>query len=390
MNRTTQYLRRGWQALQGDTHWIRTIVLMALASLVPIVGPIFVVGYCFMWAKEAAWGMDKPLPSNLDGMGDRGKYGLYAAVIEIVWLVLFWILQAVFENIIWLYVIITIVMIFVSVLSNIAVLRALIYDRFRPGFQVTRILRMAAQDVGGLARCFGISLIGACAVVVGMLLVYLVADFGIAGLLVEDASLIDSALSSVSSMGVFTVTLFISSIVIVALFLAMAFAVTLFSVLSIRAYGYWVGQFEPQNWGGPDAPMPFEQDSVEYRHITVMDVQPVEADVVADEEPAEQPADDALQEDAAQPEEKTDADDKPAGGKVTRPAAKSGPASTEADESDTDKSDTDDTGSKTKRSSTRKKATAKKAAEKKADADDKPAESDATEGESEPESEDTK
>ncbi len=385
MNKTTHYLRRSWQALQNDTHWIRTIVLMALASLVPIVGPIFVAGYCYMWAKEAAWGMEKPLPSNLDGMGDRGKYGLYAAVIEIVWLVLFWILQAICENITWLWTIISILMLFVSVLSNVAILRALIYDRLRPGFQVIRILRMAAQDVGGLARCFGIALIGACAVIVGMLLVYLVADFGIAGMLVEDASIIDSAFSSVSSMGMFTITLFFSSIVIVALFLAMAFAVTLFSALSIRAYGYWVGQFEPQNWGGPDAPMPFERDSVQYRQITVMDVRPAA-------EPEEQPADESASEEAAaaqaeeeaEPENTAAADDKseeatkPAGGKATRPAAKGGPASTEADEADKAESE-----EKAKRSGTRKKSTAKKAADKKDDADDKPTESDAPENESE-------
>ena len=28
--------------------------------------------------------------------------------------------------------------------------------------------------------------------------------------------------------------------------------------LSYRAYGYWVGQFQPAKWGGIEEPMPFE------------------------------------------------------------------------------------------------------------------------------------
>ena len=72
---TTGYLRRSWNALTSDEGWWKSICILSLISLIPIVGPIAVSGYCFRWAREAAWGIEEPLPRGKGDLGAAIKSG---------------------------------------------------------------------------------------------------------------------------------------------------------------------------------------------------------------------------------------------------------------------------------------------------------------------------
>ena len=71
MEKTTGYLSRAWHDLTSDKGWWQPIVILALVTLIPIVGPLIVVGYMLDWGREAAWGMSRGLPRTVGSVGKR-------------------------------------------------------------------------------------------------------------------------------------------------------------------------------------------------------------------------------------------------------------------------------------------------------------------------------
>ena len=45
MEKTTGYLGRAWRDLTSEQGWWQPVVILALVNLIPIVGPLIVVGY---------------------------------------------------------------------------------------------------------------------------------------------------------------------------------------------------------------------------------------------------------------------------------------------------------------------------------------------------------
>ena len=85
MKSLNSYLRRAWNDLSSDEGWWRVILVLGLLNCVPLVGQVFMLGYVYDWAKEAAWGM-KGGPSHDSGdIGRRGKYGLMVLGVLFVW-----------------------------------------------------------------------------------------------------------------------------------------------------------------------------------------------------------------------------------------------------------------------------------------------------------------
>jgi hypothetical protein len=52
------YFARSWTLLTRAKGWPKTVLLLCVASLVPIVGPLFSLGYIVEWARLTAWGVD--------------------------------------------------------------------------------------------------------------------------------------------------------------------------------------------------------------------------------------------------------------------------------------------------------------------------------------------
>ena len=82
---TMSYLKRSWKALKLNPGWWKTIIILALVSLIPIIGPMVSMGYCFRWAREAAWGLEEPIPSKMGDLGAAIKSGAIVFVSVLVW-----------------------------------------------------------------------------------------------------------------------------------------------------------------------------------------------------------------------------------------------------------------------------------------------------------------
>ncbi|MGN0960208.1 MAG: DUF4013 domain-containing protein [Coriobacteriales bacterium] len=261
MEKTTGYLSRAWHDLTSDKGWWQPIVILALVNLIPIVGPLITTGYMLDWGREAAWGMSRGLPRTVGSVGKRLKWGFFAIVIVFCWVIPLSIvggILAVIPLLGWLVAIAAEVCCLVAAtIACAGCIRMTIYDRIKGGLQFSRILKMAKLDAPGLACCFGISLlsavpaiIGACLIMVGVLPAAGLASYagyGATGMLSEGV-----AVTAAVGAGLFGA--------IFAFVVAVAIAICSVGAqaLSYRAYGYWVGQFQPAKWGGIEEPMPFE------------------------------------------------------------------------------------------------------------------------------------
>ena len=62
-----KYFKRSWALLTRDKGWIKPILVMTAASLVPVVGFFGIQGYALEWARLTAWGVDSsPKQKNVD------------------------------------------------------------------------------------------------------------------------------------------------------------------------------------------------------------------------------------------------------------------------------------------------------------------------------------
>lgn len=53
----SSYYQRAWRMLTSQKGWGKTIMLIILALIVPLVGVLGVMGYCLERARMIAWGM---------------------------------------------------------------------------------------------------------------------------------------------------------------------------------------------------------------------------------------------------------------------------------------------------------------------------------------------
>lgn len=259
MDRETGCLARAWGDLTSDKNWWQVILVMGIVNCVPVIGQVFTMGYLYDWAKEGAWGMGRPLPREIGDFKRRGRYGLIWLAVTLVWVLPVYIVGRVLGVIPavgpFLRFLCDLVAIAAYAVSAAAVLRGVIYERILPGLQFEHMLKMAAHDVPGLARVFCIALIQVLVGIVALILVMIPAAPFIATILgMNSDSVFGVGLVPVLVLGIVTI---VTSLFV---WLAASVCATCVLALFVRAIGYWVGQFEPDKWGSPHDPLPFEKE----------------------------------------------------------------------------------------------------------------------------------
>lgn len=260
------YLSRAWNDLTQDPKWWQPILILALVSLIPIVGGLILTGYMIDWAREAAWGMDRGFTRKVGDAGKRLKWGFFAAVIAICWVFPISIIGSMFAVIPvvgWIIAIAANVLVLIAgVIAMAASIRMSIYDRFGAGMQFSRMINMAKHDAGGLARCFCITLLQIVPIVIATVVVFIAFAPLLMGLNFSDMDVYSPA----ATMGVTSAIVgggaFAVIVTLIIAFITMI-AVTACQALSYRAFGYWTAQFQPEKWNGMGDPMPFEPGYVE-------------------------------------------------------------------------------------------------------------------------------
>ena len=274
----TGYFNAAWNDVKSSQGWLGKMFLLGLIAFIPVFGPVVLLGYAFGWARDIAWGVHMPLPARIFGNEDGLLYrrGLIVLAICIVCcVVISGALEGCWDALagrglsnvshaVWggaggavvvspVYSLFSLAVSLASVMFFlVASMRASIYGRLGPGFQVPRLWAMMRHDMKGLLRVLGLSIVlaivpAAVTGIIGSLLFAGVIGVGAYGFFSNGASP-DMMLVVAGGMGL------IMAVVVSA---ASAFAV----VMQARAVGYWTRQFDVPAWRGQDDPMPFEMAS---------------------------------------------------------------------------------------------------------------------------------
>lgn len=265
------YFSRDWAMLTRDKGWLKPVLLMALASLVPIVGILGVTGYAYEWARLTAWGVDSAPKQRDVKIGACIKSGFRVSMVTLCWSLavgfVFGALSmlcgdsALGSIVSMLTTLLTWVM---GILATVAALQATIYERFGAGFAVRRLVEMVRRGWKGLLKVLGINIL--IALVSGLIgtvatLIAGAATLPFLGTFLYDVSYAANAadLGTIDPSHLTNVLVgflqFFGPLVVVMIILgAVLGAFTM--LLTANLIGLWMMQFDVPNWGSPSDPLP--------------------------------------------------------------------------------------------------------------------------------------
>lgn len=275
-----------WRDVRESHGWFRKVLLLALLMFIPVFGWIVSVGYLLGWARDIAWGVRAPLPASIFGNEDGNLYsrGFFAWVIQLVFMLLLWVafsvlsgissmgavglaslghidggfsFAAVFASFGFALIVLAMSVVLVGLVALfiwIGWLRMSIYGRLSAGFQIGRIWAMLRHDTGGILRIFGMFLV--VNIVTIVILFFMALLVGIL-LTLGMVATFEYLRTSGNPSAMMWVMLLIMLLLAAAWYVGTAVAV-FSTMLTVRATGYWVQQFDVPHWRGQDDPMPFE------------------------------------------------------------------------------------------------------------------------------------
>ena len=265
------YFSRDWAMLTRDKGWIKPILLMALASLVPIVGILGVTGYAYEWARLTAWGVDSAPKQRDVKVGACIKSGFRVCMVTLCWSLavgfVFGVLNVLCGDSALgsLVSMLTTLLTWVAgILATVAALQATIYERFGAGFAVRRLVEMVRRGWKGLLKVLGINLV--IALVSGLIGTVITLIAGVATLPFLGNFLYDvSYAANAADLGTMDYShtakvvggflqFFGPFMVVVIVLAAVLGAFTM--LLTANLIGLWMMQFDVPNWGSPSDPLP--------------------------------------------------------------------------------------------------------------------------------------
>lgn len=252
---TKEYMSRSWRMLTHDKGWYKPLLVLPLAKLVPIAGPLGVWGYQAEWARLSAWGKETyPKQRNVKiGACIRSGWRAFLAMLGCIFIYIV-LLMAVrpsangLAQLLWSFV----TSLWFSI-AWVAALRATIYQHASAGYQLDRIWEMLKRDFGSiveiaLALFVGSLLIeGFCILCTLIIVVPSVAE--LAGLFSFTGSSAGVAVLLAHFLARFAPWL------VLVLYAASVFATALQTV-AINALGLWFQQFDVPDWGSSKDPLP--------------------------------------------------------------------------------------------------------------------------------------
>ncbi|MEG0477026.1 MAG: DUF4013 domain-containing protein [Raoultibacter sp.] len=284
------YFKTAWEDIKNSPGWVGKIFLLALVMIIPIFGQIVLAGYLYGWARDKAWGVHSPLPAHIFGNVDGKLYsrGFFVCVLGLVCALVPFFVQILFDMftgvsdslygwnshqgagpLLMISAFLGMLSLIFSVILSVAAsfflwvgsLRISVYDRLSAGFQFGKIWAMFRHDPNGLLRILGMNII--LALVMGLLMsiaifiLIFVAFFFAMSLGMTGAASTMGDLGPAAMGFVSIILLLVFGLLLIGGYLFSAFMVFT-EMLTARALGYWMLQFEVPAWRGQDDPMPFE------------------------------------------------------------------------------------------------------------------------------------
>ena len=275
------YAKRAWALLTRDKGWIKPVLVMAAASLVPIAGPLGVSGYALEWARLTAWGVDASPKQKDVQVGTCIRSGWRACVVGIGWGLCLGIVIGIINFVTGvipgvlgdLIQVLTAIAFFVAelflmVAIVVAEIRTAIYERIGAGFRADRIWEMIRRDTKGFVQLVLFTLAwGIVAAIVSFIIMLVI------GLAFVPVMISSSYTSSEYAM-MMALSQTIGIVIVLALVFGYAFSIFVsgYMLVFYNAVALWMRQFDVPSWGRSEDPLP---DVVFDSYETGMPQQPV-------------------------------------------------------------------------------------------------------------------
>lgn len=262
----TRYFSRSWALLTRQKGWIKPVLVLAIALLVPVAGPLAVLGYGLEWARLSAWGADASPKQRGVRVGECIASGWRAFVVELVWGLAFMLVSCILIGVLsvlfggWgaslAHLIVTVCGFFFSLVVLVAQLRAVIYTKIRAGLNPRRVFEMIGRDTGGLLKLIAIPLVTGLVVGAVMLVGYVVIFVAIMGDIINYAPYLSDEASYGLAFQMLGEVLGKTLPTLVILWYVGAVITTAAGLLEENSVGLWMRQFDVPAWGGSSDPLP--------------------------------------------------------------------------------------------------------------------------------------
>lgn len=270
--RPDRYFARSWALLTRDRGWIKPVLVMVAASLVPFVGLLGVLGYAAEWARLTAWGVTSSPKQKGVRVGACIASGWRVFVVMLGWGLVIALVSGVLSMIPLLGSLLTfawfVISVFLGVMIMVASLRATIYQKIGAGFRISTIWQMVSSDVAGLARVFGMQMAGAAiSWLVGVVIMLLAVMTMLPRLVyyIDYVAEFDAIMSDSMRMSLFFDMIVDFLTVMGPFLLVVAVASGIISIimtlLGYTAVGLWMRQFNVPAWGRDEDPLPVTAQS---------------------------------------------------------------------------------------------------------------------------------
>ena len=261
-----RYFSRSWALITQDEGWIKPVLLLTLAQLVPILGPLGATGYTVEWARLIAWNTNAAPKQHNVNIGECIVSGWRSFLVCLGWGILAFFAFSVLALVPILGPLLVfaaaIFCIYLNQLLRVAVLRASIYQQVGAGYKAGRIWEMGERDVDGLMHIIGIEFIAGMVVGVVLSVLASIVFITIVPSLVQMVSQIDAMYYTDSAEEAMAVIQRLLNVFVgaapgfVVLGLIGSFVTTLLNLILMGAVGLWMRQFNVPAWGRSDDPLP--------------------------------------------------------------------------------------------------------------------------------------
>ncbi len=294
-----RYFARAWRLVTQEKGWWKPVLIMAVAVLVPIVGPLAVLGYQLEWARLIAWDVNEPMRRHDIHVGELIVSGWRGFVAMLGW----GIANALIGNLLsevpglgglldlaW-----TVCGIFISMMIMVAAIRATIYQKIGAGYSAKNLWQMATRDLGGLARVWLIDFVAsiiegiiAIAILVGSVISAIPNIAYSASILYDYGSMMSErelAFYTFDLLGTLFGSIWPALLLLILITLFLGALVT---TITFAALALWMRQFDVPAWGKSSDPLPASvvEDAAEKDdEVPVAPAMPVDEPVAKEKAP---------------------------------------------------------------------------------------------------------
>ena len=275
-----RYFSRAWSLLTREKGWWKPVAVCAAADLVPVAGPLGVLGYRLEWARLVAWGADVSPKRHGVRVGSCISSGWRGFLVLLVWSLVMGVIGGVCGALpliggllgtLW-----TICCLYLGMVVSVAELRATIYQKAGAGFSWKNLVELGRRDPSGLLSILGWEML--CYLVIALVggIVLSVTALGAAPRIISLASELgyyngglygfDYGYGSpyggseyyVAQLAMelffYVIAAFGPTLIVLGLI-----ALVLRNGISMVVYaalGLWIRQFDVANWGRSEEPLP--------------------------------------------------------------------------------------------------------------------------------------